>query len=215
MGSKDRTDSGTLGSRVREARVAAGYSQEQLAKAIGTTREAISQLERGDSQTMRADNLLRIADTLQVSPGILVFGKEEPRSLAQRSGLPGRLRPLVGWAELGRSGAVKANNKNKDDGIPAPYECSEKAFWTQAPTDACAPAIGVGDLVLVDPEASVSSGDYVVVLLGGEYAVRRIIIDAGRRYADMTGPAWSGQPRALLGDEDHILGRIVGACRML
>ena len=64
-----------LGKRLLECRKAAGLTQLELAKAIGITNGAISNLERGDSHTMAADHLFKAAKALRVDAEWLATGK--------------------------------------------------------------------------------------------------------------------------------------------
>ena len=61
----------TIGARLKAVREGGGWTQEQLAEAIGVTSHTISQYERGE-QSPRLTTLLRIAATFAVAPGSLV-----------------------------------------------------------------------------------------------------------------------------------------------
>jgi transcriptional regulator with XRE-family HTH domain len=60
-----------IGARMKAVRESGGWTQEQLAEAIGVTPHTISQYERGE-QSPRLTTLLRMAGTLQVRPGALI-----------------------------------------------------------------------------------------------------------------------------------------------
>ena len=66
-----------LGEILREAREAAGMTQEQLALAAGVDRSYVSQLER-DLKSPTIQMLFRLCQALQASPSKLV-GKLERR----------------------------------------------------------------------------------------------------------------------------------------
>lgn len=67
--------------RLKEARDAAGLSQQELAQAIGKTVGAISQMERGKIESPAADTLARLAVALDVSADELLGGLASvPRS---------------------------------------------------------------------------------------------------------------------------------------
>jgi transcriptional regulator with XRE-family HTH domain len=61
----------TIGTRLKAVRESGGWTQEQLAEAIGVTPHTISQYERGE-QSPRLTTLLRIASAFSVPPGALV-----------------------------------------------------------------------------------------------------------------------------------------------
>jgi transcriptional regulator with XRE-family HTH domain len=66
----------TVGGRIQTARVAAGLTQEQLAVKIGVTKSAISQWESGRISALTAENLIKLADALEVSARWIWLWKE-------------------------------------------------------------------------------------------------------------------------------------------
>ena len=68
-----RTPTSSAGDRIRAARVAAGYTQEALAREVGVTRSAVAQWET-DRAGQVGGNLARIAEVLGVSVGHLLTG---------------------------------------------------------------------------------------------------------------------------------------------
>lgn len=61
----------TLGERIRDARRAAGLSQEKLAERVGVTRQAVTKWENGQSAPS-TENLLRLAEVLGVPANTLL-----------------------------------------------------------------------------------------------------------------------------------------------
>ncbi|MFD0712068.1 helix-turn-helix domain-containing protein [Paenibacillus sp. GCM10027626] len=55
-----------VGAKIRLYRSAMGWTQEQLAEAIGSTGSYIGQLERGE-KNFRIQTLIKIADALEIS----------------------------------------------------------------------------------------------------------------------------------------------------
>lgn len=66
----------TVGGRIQTARVAAGLTQEQLAARLGVTKSAISQWESGRITALTAENLVKLADALEVSARWIWLWKE-------------------------------------------------------------------------------------------------------------------------------------------
>ena len=52
----------TIGERVKEARVANGWNQPELAKITNISKQALSQIETGTTKNPKPENLLKIAD---------------------------------------------------------------------------------------------------------------------------------------------------------
>lgn len=70
----------SIGSRIRQARLAAGISQADLAAAMGITRSACSQWESDQGTGPRRERLERLASELGVSYQWLATGRDSARS---------------------------------------------------------------------------------------------------------------------------------------
>ena len=57
----------TVGGRIQAARLAKGLTQQQVADLVGVSKGAISQWESGKIEDLKADNILKLADVLEVS----------------------------------------------------------------------------------------------------------------------------------------------------
>lgn len=78
-----------FGVRVRAARVAAGLTQLELARAMGySTRSTISRIESGDNQ-VPMDRLDALAAALRTTPAYLLGRMARPPSLPPRGRRPG------------------------------------------------------------------------------------------------------------------------------
>jgi transcriptional regulator with XRE-family HTH domain len=71
---KPKRSNATLGGRIEVARCAKGWSQEDVASAIGVRGRAISGIERGDCQSPRLTTLSQLAEVLGISIGFIVSG---------------------------------------------------------------------------------------------------------------------------------------------
>jgi transcriptional regulator with XRE-family HTH domain len=73
MAATSRQAPATAGARIRAARLAAGLTQEALARQVGVSRSAVAQWET-DRAGQVGGNLARIAEALAVSVGHLLTG---------------------------------------------------------------------------------------------------------------------------------------------
>lgn len=64
-----------IGVRIRIAREALGWSQQQLSRAVGVSKSAVSQWEKGAVQNLKLGNLFAVADALGKDVRHLVFGE--------------------------------------------------------------------------------------------------------------------------------------------
>lgn len=76
-------DSMTFARRLREARQAAGLTQQQVADACGLTDGAVSAWERGGAENIGAHALFAVADALGVDPRWLATGDESRPALLE------------------------------------------------------------------------------------------------------------------------------------
>lgn len=64
-----------IGARCKQARIAAGYTQEQLAEAIDTSTQFLSDAERGVTG-MSLSTVMKLCTTLSVSSDYILFGHD-------------------------------------------------------------------------------------------------------------------------------------------
>ena len=85
MARESKTFNISAGERIRAARVAAGLTQESLAREVGVTRSAVAQWET-DRAGQIGGNLARIAEILGVSVGHLLTGVSSEGGAAAEHG---------------------------------------------------------------------------------------------------------------------------------
>ncbi len=73
------TSMSSLGARIRQTRLDKGLTQNELARLVHVSREAVSQWESGDSKGLKPENLVRVAKVLGVDVEYLVTGKPSVR----------------------------------------------------------------------------------------------------------------------------------------
>ena len=67
-----------IGERVKKLRALRGLSQNQLAKRVGIKQASLSRLEGGVSQTLRADNALKLARELGTTVDYILSDRQKP-----------------------------------------------------------------------------------------------------------------------------------------
>jgi transcriptional regulator with XRE-family HTH domain len=75
-----------LGQRIRELRLAQGYSQESFADKCGLHRTFMGTVERGESN-LSFQNIVKVAQTLSVSLAVLFADLESAAEKLKRGGL--------------------------------------------------------------------------------------------------------------------------------
>lgn len=85
----------TVGERTRLLRDSKGFDLAPLAKAVGISVSALSQIETGSTKQPKPETLFKIADALDVEPRYLVFGHNQrvaPSLTTRRAADTGRFR---------------------------------------------------------------------------------------------------------------------------
>jgi transcriptional regulator with XRE-family HTH domain len=74
-----------IGARIRETRRKHGWTQDDLAEAVGVSRSAVAQWETGRAGQL-TPNLSRIAEVLGVGVEFLMYGEDKRASVPTRKG---------------------------------------------------------------------------------------------------------------------------------
>jgi len=61
-----------MGNRIRDLRIAAGLTQEQLGEKVGLQKSAIAKYENGKTENMKRSVIKKMAEVLGVSPAYLM-----------------------------------------------------------------------------------------------------------------------------------------------
>lgn len=70
-----------MGTRIRDARLAKGMTQEELGKLVGVQKSAIAKYEKGRVVNIKRSTLQKIASALNMNPTNLIF-EESPKEAA-------------------------------------------------------------------------------------------------------------------------------------
>ena len=168
------------GDQVRILRERKGWSQEDLAKAIGVSQAAIQKIESGD--TKRSKYLTDIADALEVpweatNKGITetalkvaqAYGYQPPRPNAsppvyQR--LPAGRLPILGRAAGGSSGRFLMNGERVGTTfMPSSLEGVDGAYAVYVHGTSMETRYFNGEVVWINPYLPVAQNDFVVAQL--------------------------------------------------
>lgn len=160
--------------RIRQARLAKGLKQRQIAEAIGVTTQAVNQWEKTTEPSN--DHLGTLAALLGVSADYLLRGDKAVHDqavinllLALDKGTE-RDVPLVELYEMTKPSDL-ASDRIKQSGrkpVRARYEVSDRAFAFIMPDESMHPEVIQGDTVVIDHSIHVSPGEYVVAYIKSE-----------------------------------------------
>lgn len=154
-----------LKERIKNSRIAAKMTQEELARAVGKTRNAVTQWESGATHP-RPNTLEDIAGALNVSLEWLLLGNKNAGGYDSRqiSGRPAiKLIPVYGQAVAGINGEVAFDGKKLFE-VPCPPQLLnlDNAYGVEVAGDTMSPRYEDGEIVYVDTVRRIKKGDYVV-----------------------------------------------------
>ena len=151
------------GDRIKSTRLELGWSQKRLAGEVGCSQPAIKKIERGE--TLRSRLLPKIARVLNIKLSDL-----DP-DIALQETAAGLILPrvdLVGESDLPVYATVVATTGEADVaisghaiehvGMPAPLAKVRGAYGIQVSGETMVPEFWPGDVVLVHPHMSITSG---------------------------------------------------------
>ena len=160
-----------VGKKIKNKRLSLGYTLQELADMVGTSRQTIHRYETGEISNIPRDKIEAIAHALESTPAALV-GWEKPdtnidESIAKMSK---NIIPIMGNIACGVP--IYA-----DESIEA-YVCSDNVnadFCLRAHGDSMTGArIYDGDLVFVKRQSSVNNGEIAVVVIDDEATLKRV-----------------------------------------
>ena len=160
----------SIGKNMRQRRRELGYTLEEVAQQLGTSKQTIQRYESGKISNIPSEKIAQIAAFLEISPSVLV-GWSSEREEATLMPLRTRRVPMLGeiacgepiWAEEEHGSYVSVDESLSVD------------FCLRAHGDSMIGArIHDGDLVLVRKQDSVDNGEIGVVIIDGEATLKRV-----------------------------------------
>lgn len=201
--------------RIRELRISAGLSQDELAKKTGyNDRSSIAKIEAGKVDLTQS-KLVAFADALNTTPGYLMGW--EPDS---KSPIPAGFQPLPKQDRIPRVGQIACGtpilaeeNVEAYDEVPSDWHAN---FTLLCQGDSMEPKIKDGDVVAIHSQPMVENGEVAAVLIDGEATLKRVFLFDDHIELRAENPTF---PTILRIGEDMntitIEGKAVGLCRKL
>lgn len=201
--------------RIRELRISAGLSQDELAKKTGyNDRSSIAKIEAGKVDLTQS-KLVAFADALNTTPGYLMGWEPDSKSPipAGFQPLPKRDRvPRVGQIACGTPILAEENVEAYDE-VPSEWHAD---FTLLCQGDSMEPKIKNGDVVAIHSQPMVENGEVAAVLIDGEATLKRVFLFDDHIELRAENPTF---PTILRIGEDMntitIEGKAVGLCRKL
>lgn len=149
-----------LGALIRDRRAASGLSQEELARRVGVTRQAVSHWENGRNLP-RPDELRALATALQ-TPLAILAGIQQIEPVQQISAPPSGpvatvFEPLVTWTVGGYT------MTSSDQSISLPVDVPQSVIAVRVGDNSMMPDLHAGDVVILAPTETPADDDIVMI----------------------------------------------------
>lgn len=178
----------TLADRLKEALAEkAPATQADLARACGIKSPSVNDWFSGKTKGMRGTSLIKAAAFLNVSKEWLAEGKGPKRpenDLEFMGHIPSRqLIPVAGIAQMGDNGWYDVPSTNGSEGYVEHSSRDPNAYAVRVKGESMFPAIRNGWYVVVEPNGTLSSGEYVAVALrNGKKMVKELLFETPDGY---------------------------------
>lgn len=155
-----------IGNKIKQLREKHGLNQDDLAKKLGTTKQAISRYEKGDRQANQ-DILFALSNIFNVDIDYFFPAREQaPTNVIKSTGNFIKI-PVIG--EIACGDPILAEENVIDYHVePADLLPAGNLFYLKAKGDSMEPKIPNQSLVLIREQSDVESGEIAAVLVNGE-----------------------------------------------
>lgn len=154
-----------IGARIKQARIDAGFSVEELAKKIGKNRATIYRYESGEIADLPTTILEPLAKALGTTPAQLMgWEPEQPKEKPK-----GIKIPVLGSVAAGVPITAVSDIEDYEE-ITEDMARQGEYFALKIKGDSMSPLIRDGNIVIVRKQAYIDTGDVAVVLVNGDEA---------------------------------------------
>ena len=194
-----------IGLKIKKERLRNNLSQEEVAKAIGSTKQAIYKYESGIVTNIPTDKIAKMASVFGVTPAYLMGWDAEPSQDAFRTIAVKRL-PMLGNVACGDPIFADENHESFVDA----NSDIDADFCLTAKGDSMINArIFGGDILFVKHQSMVDDGEIAVVLIDDDATVKRVYYDKENNILTLVPENPLYKPMRYMGEQlDHI--RIIG-----
>lgn len=208
----------TFGERMKALREQRGWSQAQLAEAVGISQVSIAKIEKGGETKHAAKIAAALGTSVEELSGL------KPATASTRSHddhserVVHRLVPLISSVQAGNWSDIVENFRSGDaeDWLPCPVRHGPNTFCLKVEGESMSnpggkPTYEPGDVIFVDPGRAAQPGDRVVVRLEAhsQATFKQYLEEDGRKLLRALNPDW--KPRFIeINGEATICGVVIG-----
>jgi repressor LexA len=159
----------TIGERIKTLRESKEITQENLAKAINSTKQTIYKYENGIVTNIPSDKVEALAVILGCSPAYLM-GWEKNSQIADKPIIKTKLIPIVGTVACGTP-IFAYENIQEYTSVPETDTVDFALYAKGDSMNRC--KIDDGDLVYIRKQSIVENGEVALVLINDEATIKR------------------------------------------
>lgn len=161
-----------MASRIKERRLALGYTQEELAVKLGLQKSAIAKYENGRVENIKRSVIVNMANILDCSPSYLMGWESNINPIKDSNNRKKKIGVVI--KVLGRVAAgipIEAIEDIIDtEEITEEMASTGEFFGLQIHGDSMEPRMYEGDVVIVRQQDDAESGDIVIAMVNGNDA---------------------------------------------
>lgn len=203
-----------MSSYLADRRKLLGYTQKEIAAAIGVSEGTVSRWESGEIANMRRDRIAAYAKILQTTPEFIMTGD------TGESTIPPGFDPLPQLEKVPRVGRIACGdpilaeeNIETYDSVPSSWHAT---FTLLCVGDSMAPRIQDGDLVAIRKQPEVENGEIAAVRIDDEATLKRVFLFNDHIELRADNPLFPTIIRIGEAMNDvHIEGKAIGLCRAI
>lgn len=168
----------SIGKNIKHYRLKKGYTLEELAKLVGTSKQTIQRYETGVISNIPSDKIEAIADALGTSPASIMGWEDKELDIFS---IPG-IMPIPKMKRVPRLGVIACGepimteeNFEGFDSAPDFIDCD---FSLTCKGDSMINArIYDGDLVFIKLQPQVENGEIAAVMIDNEMTLKRVYLE--------------------------------------
>lgn len=189
--------------RIKTRRKDLKLTQSDIAQGVGVSKTSVSQWENGETAP-KGKNLFTLCQVLNCDPNWLLFGDMQGTPVEKVAKI--HRYPLISWDELQYWPQNKSMPNTQH--YPCPIRCSMKTFVLKVEGVSMEPKFHKGDIIFVDPDATVADSKFVIARLQAHVKFKQLVIESGQYYLRALNPSWP-EPLLKVDPSTDILGVVV------
>ena len=210
-----------MGDRIRQMRIDAGMTQEELAEKLGLQKSAIAKYENGRVENIKRSTIQKMAELFDRTPSYVMGFTDTSDYNSDNSSAPIVRIPVLGYVAAGIPIEEIEDIVDWEE-IPKDWlRGGKKYFALRIRGDSMEPRMYDGDVVIVEKQDDAESGEYVIAAINGDHATcKRLmkyndsiaLVSLNSKYDPMifTNEEVREKPVTILGVVREIRGKMKG-----